>query len=44
MPDETCGNPDCLICDPLYTRSGRMLTSEELDALSRCLNDDPPSG
>jgi hypothetical protein len=31
--DEMCGNPDRLICYPLRTKTGRVLTSEDLDAL-----------
>lgn len=32
MPAETCGDPDCLICFPLRSTAGRVLTEDWLAA------------
>jgi hypothetical protein len=30
--NEVCGDQDCLICYPLVTANGRVITEDELDA------------
>lgn len=30
--NESCGNPDCLVCCPLMTRTGKVLTEADLEA------------
>jgi hypothetical protein len=34
VSDIDCGDPDCLICHPLVTKTGRVLTEDDIQALA----------
>ena len=34
MSDQDCGDPDCEICFPLVTKTGRLLTADDIQALA----------
>jgi hypothetical protein len=34
MSDLDCGDPDCSICHPYVTKTGRVLTEDDIQALA----------